>query len=266
MSDKRAEASLTDYVAGFIVDLSYADISAEVAHCGKRSILDGIGLAFAGAASHTGNIVRQYLRGLGIANENGSSVIGSDVRLPARFAAFANGVAIHADDFDDTQLAVAPDRVYGLLTHPSVGAFPAALAVAEAGGKSGRALMLAYHLGVEIETKISEAINPRSYETGFHSTSMCDVFGAATAAAKLMGLDAKALRNAYGLAAAQAGGLRENFGTMTKPFQAGHGAEAGVIAAELAGLGWTAAENVLEAPRGFFAAFGGGYDAKAISG
>ena len=131
---------------------------------------------------------------------------------------------------------------------------------------SGRDLMLAYHLGVEVETKIAEAINPRSYEGGFHSTSMCDVFGAATCTAKLTSLDAKALRNAYGVAAAQAGGLRENFGTMTKPFQAGHGAEAGVSAAELAALGWTAAEKVLEAPRGFFAAFGGGYDARAISG
>jgi 2-methylcitrate dehydratase PrpD len=74
------------------------------------------------------------------------------------------------------------------------------------------------------------------------------------------------VRNAFGVAGAEASGLRENFGTMTKPFQAGHGAEAGVTAADLAALGWTAAGNILEAKRGFFAAFGGGWDAAAIAG
>src|SRR4051812_8115049 len=245
MSDKRAEASLTDYVAGFIVDLSYADISAEVAHCGKRSILDGIGLAFAGAASHTGNIVRQYLRGLGIANENGSSVIGSHLRLPARFAAFANGVSIHADDYDDTQLAIAKDRVYGLLTHPTAPALPPVLALAERERRSGADLMLAYQVGVEVECKVAEAIMPRHYQHGFHSTATCGSIGAAAGAAKLLGLDRDATRRALSIGATQAGGLRENFGTMTKPFHAGRAAENGVVAAEIAALGFTASQNGL---------------------
>jgi 2-methylcitrate dehydratase PrpD len=95
---------------------------------------------------------------------------------------------------------------------------------------------------------------------------MCGVFGSATAAAKLLGLNAETLRKCYGIAAAQSSGLRENFGTMTKPFQAGHGAEAGIVAADLSALGWTAADNIFEAKRGFFAAFGGGFDAASISG
>ena len=99
-------ASLTDYVAGFVVDTRDKDIPADVAHLAKRSVLDGIGLALAGAASQTGDIVRRYLRALGIATPNGSTVIGSDLRVSARFAAFANGISIHADDYDDTQLAV----------------------------------------------------------------------------------------------------------------------------------------------------------------
>ncbi len=263
-AEEGAPSGLTAEVADFAIRTRWEDLPADLVALGKKHILDSWGLALAGGQAETAPLVKRYLAGLGV--QGAATVLSTGERLAPRFAAFANGVAIHADDFDDTQLAVAPDRVYGLLTHPSVGAFSAALAVAEARAKSGRDLMLAYHLGVEVETKISEAINPRSYETGFHSTSMCDPFGAATSAAKLAGLDAKALRNAYGVAAAQAGGLRENFGTMTKPFQAGHGAEAGVTAAELAGLGWTAAENVLEAPRGFFAAFGGGFDAHAISG
>src|SRR6185369_10878513 len=103
--------AITDYVAGFVVETKFADIPQDVAHLGKRSVLDGIGLALAGAKSECGHIAQKYLADLGIANTAGSSVIGTSLRLPARFAAFANGLAIHADDYDDTQLAVAKDRV-----------------------------------------------------------------------------------------------------------------------------------------------------------
>src|SRR5450759_1068401 len=99
------DVSLTDYVAGFVVTTRGQDVPADVAHLGKRSVLDGIGLALAGAASKTGHITRRYLAALGIATDGGSNgigstVIGSDLRLPARFAAFANGMSIHADDYD----------------------------------------------------------------------------------------------------------------------------------------------------------------------
>src|SRR6266851_6189323 len=113
------DASLTDEVAAFIVQARGHDIPKDVAHLGKRSVLDGIGLALAGAASQTGEIARKYLRALGFVAEGGGTVIGSDLNVPARFAAFANGISIHADDYDDTQLAVAKHRVYGLLTHPT---------------------------------------------------------------------------------------------------------------------------------------------------
>jgi 2-methylcitrate dehydratase PrpD len=124
--------------------------------------------------------------------------------------------------------------------------------------------MLAYHLGVEVECKIAEAIAPRHYQDGFHSTGTCGPFGSAAACAKLLRFDQSKIRNVFGLAASQSGGLRENFGTMTKPFQAGHAAESGLASAELVGLGWTAAEQILEADRGFFHAAGGSYDPAAI--
>jgi 2-methylcitrate dehydratase PrpD len=260
------DPSLTDYVAGFVVATRAEDIPAEVSHLGKRSMLDGIGLALAGAASETGSITRRYLAALGIATEDGSTVIGSDLRLPARFAAFANGISIHADDYDDTQLAVAKDRVYGLLTHPTAPALPPALALAERGHKSGRDMMLAYQVGVEVECKVAEAIMPRHYQHGFHSTATCGAIGAAASAAKLLALDRETTRRALSLGATQAGGLRENFGTMTKPFHAGRAAESGVVAAELAALGLTASLNGLEADRGFFRAAGGGYSADMIDG
>ncbi len=140
------------------------------------------------------------------------------------------------------------------------------LALAERDGRSGRDLMTAYQVGVEVECKVAEAILPRHYQQGFHSTATCGAIGAAAAAAKMLGLDREATRRALSLGATQAGGLRENFGTMTKPFHAGRAAESGVVAAELAALGFTASPNGLEADRGFFRAAGGGYSAEMIDG
>ncbi|SPE21733.1 MmgE/PrpD family protein (fragment) [Burkholderiales bacterium] len=119
-------------------------------------------------------------------------------------------------------------------------------------------------MGVEVESKIAEAISPRHYNDGFHTTGTVGAFGSVAACAKLRGLDAARTAHALGIAAAEAGGLRQNFGSMTKPFHAGHAAEAGVVATDLAALGWTAAPNILEAQYGFFHAAGGGFDPTAI--
>ena len=265
MSD-RSEESLTAYVADFITRARADAVPAEVTHLGKRSILDGIGLALAGSVAESGHIVRKYLNSFGCAAAKGSTVIGSPLKLPARFAAFANGVAIHADDYDDTQLAVARDRVYGLLTHPTATALPPVLALGERDGRSGRDVLMAYQVGVEVETKIAEAIDPRHYQDGFHSTATIGTLGAAAGAARLLRFDRERTRRALGLAASQSAGLRENFGTMTKPFHAGRACESGVVAAELAQLGFTATPIVLEAGRGFFKAAGGGFDARSIEG
>jgi len=256
-------SGLTDYVGSFVATTKYEDIPQDVIELGKKSILDGLGLALAGSVAQTGTICRQYLDHLGICDGK-AIVIGSSKRTSPRFAAFVNGVSIHADDFDDTQLAVAKDRVYGLLVHPTVPVLPAVLALSAHRNISGKELMLAYHLGVEVECKIAESIAPRHYQDGFHSTGTCGPFGSAAASAKILGFEHKKILNAFGLAASQSGGLRENFGTMTKPFQAGHAAEVGVAAAELVALGWSAAEQILEADRGFFHAFGGSYDPGSI--
>jgi 2-methylcitrate dehydratase PrpD len=266
VAPSHSDSSLTAYVADFIVATRAQGIPADVAHLGKRSVLDGLGLALAGAASETGHITRRYLSALEIAKDSGSTVIGSHLRMPARFAAFANGISIHADDYDDTQLAIAKDRVYGLLTHPTGPALAAVLAVAERDQRSGRDLMTAYQVAVEVECKIAEAIMPRHYQEGFHSTATCGTIGAAAGAANLLGLDRETTRRALSLGASQAAGLRENFGTMTKPFHAGRAAESGVVAAEMTSLGFTASPIGLEADRGFFRAAGGGYSADMING
>jgi 2-methylcitrate dehydratase PrpD len=259
-----SEKNLTRQVAEFVVNTKLSDIPAEVIGLGKKSILDGLGLAICGSVADTWKIYQAYSGSW--VKPGGATVLGTATKLPSRFAAFANGVAIHVNDYDDTQLAAAKDRVYGLLTHPTVSVLPPALSLAEMNHASGRDLMLAYHLGVEVECKIAEAISPRHYEDGFHTTGTCGVFGSAAACAKLRGFDVDRTATTFGIAGSQSSGLRENFGTDMKPFHAGHSAETGVMSADLAGLGWTASDQILEAANGFFHAFGGGYDPAAILG
>jgi 2-methylcitrate dehydratase PrpD len=253
----------TRQVADFIVRTRYEDVPREAIELGRKSILDGLGLALVGAAGPSGQMARRYLETLGL-QPGSATLLGSTSRLSPRFAAFANGTAIHADDYDDTQLAVAEDRVYGLLMHPTAPNLAAALAVAEAAGRSGRDLMLAYHVGVEVSCKIAEAMAPRHYQDGFHTTGTCGALGAAAAVLKLDGADRERCARALGIAASEAAGLRQNFGTMTKPLHAGRAAESGVVAADLARIGWTASDRILEAPNGFFHAAGGGFDAGAM--
>ncbi len=256
--------SLTRSVAEFIVATPAADVPPSVRRLATRSILDGLGLALAGNVAASGRIVREYLTDLGCSGP--STVIGADLAVAPRFAAFANGIAMHADDYDDTQLATAPDRVYGLLTHPTAPVLPAVLAVAERDGATGADVLDAYLIGTEVEMKVSEAIDPRHYRDGFHSTGTVGAIGAAAAVARLTGLDVEETMRALAIGASQSSGLRENFGTMTKPFHAGRAAENGVLAADFAARGWTAAPNILEAPRGFFQAAGGGYEPSLIDG
>lgn len=254
---------LTAHVADFVVNTRLSDIPSKTIELGKKSILDSLGLALSGSRAETAGLIEKYVDSLGCGSGT-ATVLGSGSKYPARFAALVNGIAIHVDDFDDTQLASAKDRVYGLLVHPTVCVLPAALATAEVSGKNGRDLLLAYQVGVEVECKIAEAISPRHYEDGFHSTGTCGVFGGTSACARLRGLDGIHTTRAFAIAASQAAGLRENFGTMMKPFQAGHATESGVVAADLAALGWTGAEQILEAQRGFFHAYGGTYDPAVI--
>ncbi len=248
---------LTRYVSEFIVNTKYEDIPEDILALGKKSILDGFGLALAGSASAIAPLVRRYVETLGVP-EGKASIIGTGMKAAPRFAAFANGVAIHSDDYDDTAMITAT------LLHATGPVLPPAFALSELGRRSGKDLMLAYHVGVEVGCKIAQAISPRHFQDGYHPTGTIGSFSSAAACAKLRGLNA--LQTAYdlGIAAAEAAGLRDNFGSMTKPFQAGHACENGVLAADLASLGWTAASDILEAPTGFFQAAGGGFDPGAI--
>jgi 2-methylcitrate dehydratase PrpD len=245
---------LTRYVAEFIVNTKYEDIPEDVVTLGKKTLLDGFGLALAGSAAAAGPIIRQYIGTLGLPPAKSATVIGTTMKVPPRFSALANGVSIHADDYDDT----------GSSLHVTGPVLPPAFALCEVARRSGRDLMLAFHVGVEVASKIGDAIFPRHDREGFHTTGTIGSFGSAAACAKLRGLSVAQTAYALGVAASQAGGIRRNFGSMTKAFHAGHAAENGCVAADLAAIGFTAADDVLETPLGFFQAAGGGYDPAAI--
>lgn len=258
------EAGLTQEVARFVATTTLDEVPVEVLRLAKRSILDGLALGVAGSRSQASVIVRAHIEGEG--SSPAATMLGTSQRVSPRLAALANGLAIHADDYDDTQLAVRPDRVYGLLMHPTAPVLPAALALAETKHASGEELLVSYLVGVEVATKVAEAMSPRHYEAGFHSTATVGAIGAAAAAARMLGLSGEEAAICLGIAASQAAGLRENFGTMTKPLHAGRAAESGLLAAELAQAGFTAASTILEADRGFFRASADGWEPSLIEG
>lgn len=239
-------------------------IPDDVRALGTNHLVDGIAVMLSGATEESGRLVRAHLRELG--GTPAATVLGARLRAPLQHAAWANGTAGHAMDYDDTQLATDPRSVYGLLTHPTVPVLAGALAAAEGTGASGAALLDAYIIGVEVACRVADAIDPRHYRDGFHSTATMGGFGSAAAAARLYRCDLDTTLRAFGLAASMSAGLRENFGTMTKPFHAGRAAENGVFAVLLARRGWTAAKDILEAARGFYSAAAGGFDPAKIEG
>ncbi len=255
---------LTQEVARFVARTRYRDVPLDVVRLARGFVLDGIGVALAGSTDECSRIVQAQIRQMGGKGE--ATVLGTALSVPLAKAALANGVAAHAMDYDDTQLSTSKEAVYGLLTHPTTPVLAAALAVGQKNRISGKDLLLAYILGVEVECRIADAIHPRHYQSGFHSTATMGGLGAAMATGKILGLKEEALIRTLGIAASMASGLRENFGTMTKPLHAGRAAENGVTAALLAQAGFTAAMNILEARRGFYNAMAGGYNESKIAG
>lgn len=261
--------AVVDFVASTTLDRVPARTVAEA----KRCLIDGFGVILAGSTARGSDIIHEYIRTIGTCapsaavNRSDATVFGrSRISAPAAHAALANGASGHAMDYDDTQLSNAPDRVFGLLTHPTVPALAAALAVAESDGASGRAFLEAFLVGFEVECKIAEAINPNHYVRGFHSTGTIGTFAGAAAAAKLLKLPRPQIAHAIGIAASMSSGIRVSFGSMTKPLHAGRAAGNGVTAALLASHGFTAGDDALDGEWGFFQVFGGGADLPRIAG
>jgi len=249
---------LTEAAARFAVGLHFRDIPAEAIRIAKRCVLDGLAVQIGGSEQAASKVLDRYIRATGGAGQ--SRVVGNaGLRVPAHLAALWNGLAGHAMDWDDTQLSEAPGRAYGLMCHPTVPPLSAALAVADMlGDIDGPTFLTAFVVGFEVECKIAEAINPDHYMRGFHTSGTIGTFGAAVAAGKLLQFDENQMRQAIGIAASMAAGIRANFGTMTKPLHVGRSSENGVTAALLVHHGFTANSDALDGQWGYLSIAGPG--------
>jgi 2-methylcitrate dehydratase PrpD len=240
-------------LAARIRAITFDGLPAAAVGWAKTGILDTVGVTLAGSIEPCAKIALSVSGGVGPA-----LVFGSTHRLPVVNAALVNGTASHALDFDDCSNTLGG--------HPSAPILPGLFALADAMPVSGRDLLAAYVAGFETETRLARAVNFHHYDKGWHPTATLGVFGAAAAAARLIGLDETQTATALAIAASFSSGLKANFGTMTKPLHVGHCAHNGVMAAMLAREGMTASLDAFEHPQGFFNVFNGAgnYDADAV--
>jgi 2-methylcitrate dehydratase PrpD len=242
-------------IAEFAVNTRFEDLPDEVVHEAKRDIINILAVSLYSARDPS----LQYL--ISMFNEEGSrpraTIWGANARTSLANAALANGYTAHLEDYDDTH--------FPTVAHPTAPTLPAAFAIAEDRGASGRDLIAAVALGVETVCRTSLASHPWHYDLGWHITGTMGVFGSAIAASKMLGLGVDATVAALGAAGTQAAGVREAFGTMTKPMHAGRAAQAGVVSALLAQKGFTAATTILEGRRGVLEVMSDGRDLSKLT-
>lgn len=239
-------AMITEKVAYFVVQTQVKNTSPQALDMGRLGITDVIGVTLAGSNERQSEIITDYARRMGGVPE--CSVIGADFKTSSYLVALVNGTVGHALDYDD--LAVS------LIGHPSVFLAPAILAIGESIEVSGADVLTAYVVGYEVVCCVAGPILQSHYVRGWHSTATFGSLGAAAAVAWLLKLNVHQVKMALGIAASLAGGLRQSFGTMTKPLHAGQAAANGIQAALLAQAGFTADESIIEAPLGFAKVFG----------
>jgi len=231
---------VTRELAEFAAGARYEDLPEAVVHEAKRDIINVLGVALYASRDPSLTILLKHFEAEG--GRPRATVWGAGVKTPLANAALANGYTAHLEDYDDTH--------FPTVMHPTSPTLPAAFAPAEELGRSGRDLIAAVALGIEVCCRICVAVHPWHYDEGWHITGTMGVFGAAIAAARVLGLDAEATQRALGAAGTQAAGVREAFGTMAKPFHAGRAAQAGLVSALLAQKGFTSAPAILEGRRG----------------
>lgn len=233
---------LTRQLADFVSALKARDVPGKAVETAKRGFIDCIGVMFAGRDQPVAQILfREKLY-----SEKKEAHLHFDRGMTSSAdAALLNATAAHALDYDDV----------GIDGHPSVVLVPALLAEGERLGVSGAELAIAYVAGYEVWAELSSRDKDPHHGKGWHPTAVFGAVGAAAAAARLARLDAARTQNAIGIAASTAGGLVANFGSMTKPFQAGRAAQSGILAARLAAAGMTASPDALEHKGGMLAAY-----------
>jgi 2-methylcitrate dehydratase PrpD len=247
--------SPTRRLAAYVTESAIEAIPAEIRAEARRAILNYLGCAIGGSTEPALETAIEALRPF--SGPPRATVLGRIESFDELNAALLNGIGSHVHEYDDT----LPQNYI----HPSVPVASALFALASAHPVSGPDFVHAFILGVEVESRIGDAVYPAHYEAGWHITATTGVFGAAAATGKLLRLTTQQMVFAFGLAATQAAGIREMFGSMAKSFQPGRAAENGLTAARLAAAGFTAGEQALEGPRGFAPVTARDYDLDKIT-
>ena len=229
--------ALTRHLGQFVADLSPNRLPEEAARVARMGFIDCIGTMIAGRKEDCVRIMTDVLA----PGDGPATLTFGSRKSPAPEAAWINGTAAHALDYDDV----------GLRGHPSTVLVPAILAEAETLGSSGADMITAYVAGYEVWAELFRRDSGLLHQKGWHPTGLYGAIGAAAACAKLRKLDPEKSAIAIALGGSQSSGLMSNFGTMTKPFHAGKAAHAGIMAARLAEAGFTANTDALEHPQGF---------------
>lgn len=246
--------SIALQLAEKIRGLGFDALPDEAVHWARVGIIDTVGVTLAGAREPCATIAGR----VAAPAPGDALVFGRNTRLAPTEAAWINGTAAHALDFDDCSNTLGG--------HPSAPILPALFALAEAEHATGRDFVAAYVAGFETETRVARAVNFHHYEKGWHPTATLGGFGAAAACAHLLGLPPERIATALAIAASFASGLKANFGTMTKPLHVGQCTRNGLVAARLAREGFTASAAAFEHGQGFFRVFNGegNFDADAV--
>src|SRR5580692_9607937 len=234
--------TLTSALAGRVSAMRLPDMPPAALSVAKQCLLDWIGVALAGRNEP---LVRILIDELAPTDDPaGVAIVGHGRRARASDAVLINGAMGHALDFDDVIMPMG---------HPTVPVAPVVLALAQQHGASGASALEAFIVGVEAECRVARLLGPSHYARGWHTTATTGTFGAAAAAAHLLGVEGEALTHAFGLAGTQAAGLKSCFGTMSKPLHPGKAAQNGLLAARLAARGFTSDTDILASDQGFTA-------------
>jgi 2-methylcitrate dehydratase PrpD len=239
------EASISEVLAHLVAESSWADLAGQ-GHEAKRSLLNFFATALGSCSDPAVTMALTTLTPL--SGPQTSVIIGRDERLDPLGAAFVNAISANLLDFDDTH----PDTII----HPAAPVAASVLALAEAHKCTGRDVLTALILGVDVECRIGNAVSPGHYARGWHITSTCGIFGAAAAAAKLLRLPQEKIAHALGIAASQSAGIVENLPSAAKNVSVGNSARNGIFAALLAQNGYQAAPRAIEGPLGWARAMG----------
>jgi 2-methylcitrate dehydratase PrpD len=246
----------TEKIARFIVDTNYADLPRSAVEKAKRTALDCVGAALAGVGEPVSQTITGYATKLGGPAQ--ASIFSTGVKVSLQDAALANGCISHALDYDDCGVKIG---------HPTVLVLPAVLSLGEHLGASGKDILTAYIVGLEVEGKLALHADFKLMQARLNHQTWYGSIGAAAACTKLLKLDVTKTRIALGIAANFACGLSANHGSMAGAMAAGNACRSGVAAVLMAQEGITANPNIIEAKNGFYDTLvgAGHYDAERMA-